>query len=98
MIVLLRLPLKYPTSTSMMSREVAASSSIEYCSHVILARSKVSCACIVGICANKNKVLVRSRRSFTVTSIGLHDDRLGLANILMQTVMVRGGHVHCGRF
>src|SRR6516162_488084 len=53
----------------MMSRE-AASCSIEYCSHVILARSKVSCACIVGTCANRNKAPVRSSRSFTVTSIG----------------------------
>src|SRR6516225_1420511 len=46
-----------------------ASFSIRTCSHVILETSTVTCACIVGICANRNKVLVRSRRSFTVPSI-----------------------------
>src|SRR5262249_2475162 len=40
------------------------------CWHVTLARSSVSCACIV-ISVIRNKALVRSSRSFTITCIGL---------------------------
>src|SRR5262249_61701364 len=55
-----------------MSREGVASFSPCNCSHVILARSNVSCACIVGICANRNRVLVRSSRAFMVPPLALH--------------------------
>src|SRR5215469_7397339 len=62
------------------------SCSLRICAHVILATSTVSCACIVAICTNRNKALVRSSRAFTVPSIGLQTWH--------QTTMLPGGDTH----